>query len=286
MADNYITDAGAGGNTYRSDDITGVHWPYVKLAWGSDGTGTICDTANPIPVDVVTLPAANLGQRAMAASLSIVPASDIADATYIGDVKFGEELPAGTQLVGKVGIDQTTPGTTNAVAPISGQAGIAGGTGVDGVTVPRVTLATDVGLPAGAAEVGFVGAAGQSDYAYDGATKCTIKRFHTVTSTSDTSIITAVAGKKFRILSLTILGLSATVTNVHLETKTTNTDCFGDSTNPIPISVDADGDNIPGVALNWNPGGWFETADANEDMAVILSAAQPVLICGNYIEVA
>jgi hypothetical protein len=37
------------------------------------------------------------------------------DATYIGDIKFGEELPAGTQLIGKIGIDQTTPGTTNLV---------------------------------------------------------------------------------------------------------------------------------------------------------------------------
>jgi len=37
------------------------------------------------------------------------------DATYIGDIKFGEGLPAGTNIIGKVGIDQTTPGTTNAV---------------------------------------------------------------------------------------------------------------------------------------------------------------------------
>lgn len=92
--------------------------------------------------DIVTLPSGNLGMQTMAASLSVVPASDITDATYIGDIKFGEELPAGTQLLGKVGIDQvsananevvvksitagsniigkvsidqTTPGTTNAV---------------------------------------------------------------------------------------------------------------------------------------------------------------------------
>jgi hypothetical protein len=40
---------------------------------------------------------------------------------------------------------------------IVGQAGIAGGTGVDGATVPRVTLATNVGLPAGLAFIGKVG---------------------------------------------------------------------------------------------------------------------------------
>lgn len=66
-------------------------------------------------VDIKEFPAGNLGQQLKAASLSVAPASDIADATYIGDVKFGEELPAGTQLIGKVGIDQTTPGTTNLV---------------------------------------------------------------------------------------------------------------------------------------------------------------------------
>jgi hypothetical protein len=40
---------------------------------------------------------------------------------------------------------------------IVGQAGIAAGTGVDGATVPRVTLATNVGLPAGTSVIGKVG---------------------------------------------------------------------------------------------------------------------------------
>lgn len=38
-----------------------------------------------------------------------------ADGTYIGDIKFGESLPAGTAIIGTVGIDQTTPGDTNGV---------------------------------------------------------------------------------------------------------------------------------------------------------------------------
>ena len=59
-------------------------------------------SGSELQVDVVGLPAGNLGQQAMAASLSVVPASDVTDATYIGDIKFGEELPAGTQLIGKV----------------------------------------------------------------------------------------------------------------------------------------------------------------------------------------
>ncbi len=53
-------------------------------------------------VDIVSLPAGNLGQQTAAASLSVAPATDIADATYIGDIKFGEALPAGTAEIGKL----------------------------------------------------------------------------------------------------------------------------------------------------------------------------------------
>lgn len=55
-------------------------------------------------VDIVSLPSGNLGQQAMAASVSVVPASDITDATYIGDVKFGESLPAGTNNIGDMDV--------------------------------------------------------------------------------------------------------------------------------------------------------------------------------------
>jgi hypothetical protein len=63
-------------------------------------------------------------------------------------------LAAGSALIGKVGIDQTTPGTTNAVAPISGQAGVAGGAGAVGATVQRTTLASDDPLVAATGATG------------------------------------------------------------------------------------------------------------------------------------
>lgn len=65
-------------------------------------------------------------------------------------------LAAGANLIGKVGIDQTTSGTTNLVSTISGQNGVAGGSGVTGATVQRVVLATDVALPAGTNSIGGV----------------------------------------------------------------------------------------------------------------------------------
>ena len=367
-------DAGSGGAEVLHDVIDSKVAQAVLVMYSTgDGSGNVVMTDAPLPVDIradnaggivvaalpagnnnignvdiVTLPSGNLGMRAMAASLSVTPASDITDGTYIGDIKVGEALPAGTALLGKVGIDQTTPGTTNAVVEASASAiktavelidnaidgnylnvnVNAAGTdltmnaGVLTAQTQRVTIATDdevnnlLGtidadtgaiktaveimddwddgsdhcesvLVAGTAEAGFVGVGVQTDYAYDGTTKCTIKRFHVVTSTDDATVIAAPTGtKKIRVLSFSIVALSATVTNVYFQTKTTNTDCFGDNGNPIPIATDADGDNTAGVVLPWNPGGWFETADADEIMAIRLSAAQPVLVCGNYIEVA
>ncbi len=127
MADNVAITAGS-GTSIKTDQIGSDHYQIVKLADGTtDASGVI---------------AADIGVKANA--LRVAPASDITDATYIGDIKFGEALPAGTaaigklaantgvdigdvdvtslpalaagtNLVGKVGIDQTTPGTTNRV---------------------------------------------------------------------------------------------------------------------------------------------------------------------------
>lgn len=55
----------------------------------------------------------------------------------------GIVLAAGSAIIGKVGIDQTTPGTTDHVSPISGQAGIDGGSGAVSAKTVRVTINTD-----------------------------------------------------------------------------------------------------------------------------------------------
>lgn len=55
----------------------------------------------------------------------------------------GTVLAAGSAIIGKVGFDRTTPGTTNSVAPISGQDGVAGGSGAVSALTQRVVLATD-----------------------------------------------------------------------------------------------------------------------------------------------
>ena len=125
-----------------------------------------------------------------------------------------------------------------------------------------------------------------SSVVYDGTTACTVKRFNVVTSTSGTAVIPAPTGtKKIRVLSLSAICLSATSYTWYLETGTTGTDTFGTAAGQIKFDMDGT-DGPSGLVLPWNPGGWFETADADESLDVILSAAQLILLCGNYIEVA
>jgi hypothetical protein len=54
LADNFVANAGSGGSTFASDDISSVQYPRVKLVHGADGTndGDI-STANPLPVRVL-----------------------------------------------------------------------------------------------------------------------------------------------------------------------------------------------------------------------------------------
>lgn len=56
---------------------------------------------------------------------------------YVGGLTIGAALPAGTNLIGKVGIDQTTPGTTNGVqvnAALPAGTNIIGKVGIDQTT--------------------------------------------------------------------------------------------------------------------------------------------------------
>jgi len=85
MADNITITEGT-GTTVASDQIGTVHYQEIKLI---DGTK---DSVTPVTVDV--------GVKANA--LRVAPANDITDGTYIGDIKFGESIPAGTNAIGKL----------------------------------------------------------------------------------------------------------------------------------------------------------------------------------------
>ena len=53
MADNFIANVGAGGDTFAADDVGGVKYPVSKLDIGGDGVSSMVTSSNPLPsVDV------------------------------------------------------------------------------------------------------------------------------------------------------------------------------------------------------------------------------------------
>lgn len=197
---------------------------------------------------------------------------------------------------------------------IAGQAGIAGGTGVDGSNVPRVTLATNVALPAGTNAIGKLAAnsgvdigdvdilsiaAGDNnignvdvvtqparvattdtitaklatDAIQNGTTALTPKFAVIDNATSgDNTIVSAVASKKIRVLSLFLVAAGAV--NVRFESGAGGTALTGQ------MNLAANG----GFVLPFNPVGWFETA-SNTLLNLELSGAVSVDGSLTYVEV-
>lgn len=52
MSDNFVANAGWGGDTFAADDVAGVKYPRSKVAFGSDGSATDVSTTAPLPVRV------------------------------------------------------------------------------------------------------------------------------------------------------------------------------------------------------------------------------------------
>lgn len=50
MADNVVTNAGVGGETFATDEIGGVHHPRSKVGFGEDGVYADVSSGNPMPV--------------------------------------------------------------------------------------------------------------------------------------------------------------------------------------------------------------------------------------------
>lgn len=145
MADNVTADPAAGGATFATDDIGGVHHPYAKMEWGADNTATkvttgggalpIQDGGNSITVDgsvTATGPLTDTELRAtpvpVDASGAAVPVTD----------NGGSLTVDGTVAVTDGGGSITVDGT---VAVTNGALGVTGG-GVE-ATALRVTVATD-----------------------------------------------------------------------------------------------------------------------------------------------
>ncbi|MBT9158923.1 MAG: hypothetical protein DDT26_00172 [Dehalococcoidia bacterium] len=67
MADNFVANPGAGGDTFAADEIAGVKFPRSKLGFGADGAYADVSDANRLPVDV-SFPATQLVSGTVAVS--------------------------------------------------------------------------------------------------------------------------------------------------------------------------------------------------------------------------
>jgi hypothetical protein len=75
MTDNVKLNPGVGGDTIGADDVAGVKYQVVKLAFGSDGSVAMVDADHGVPVSAAALPlpagaATEAGQDAQAAALA------------------------------------------------------------------------------------------------------------------------------------------------------------------------------------------------------------------------
>jgi hypothetical protein len=103
VADDLTLNAGSGGATLAADDIGGIYYQRVKVAWGVDGASVDASATDPLPVDVIAaLPAGTNAIGKLAANSGV----------DIGDVDV-TSIAAGSNLIGNVGIGVRTSGGTS-----------------------------------------------------------------------------------------------------------------------------------------------------------------------------
>lgn len=120
-------------------------------------------------------------------------------------------LPAGTALIGKVGLDQTTPGTTNAISLAQiGANTVLTGNGITGTGSQRVTIASDnTAFTVNAAQSGtwnITNISGTVSLPTGAATETTLGTLNTNFVRPATSTVTSVAGNTS---SVTLLASNA-----------------------------------------------------------------------------
>jgi len=76
MADDYVANAGAGGATFASDEISGRHFARIKTVWGVDGSQIDTSASAPLPVQVI-------GQATSGASLHRLISAATTNATSV-----------------------------------------------------------------------------------------------------------------------------------------------------------------------------------------------------------
>jgi hypothetical protein len=203
-------------------------------------------SGNPVPFGLTfntTQPTVTTGQ-AVSAQGTARGGQIVSTGVDTFNVTVNAALPAGTNLVGKVGIDQTTVGTTNAVslaqigATTIVNGGVAGTIAVGGMTAVN---ATSTGNPEFSGGIAVVAAnptkatnGQRTGVATDAAGRVITVASHgreqvafqttTITSaTSETTVVTAIAAVFADIVSISFFNKSATGTLVTLKDSTAGT---------------------------------------------------------------
>lgn len=170
-ADNTVILTPGSGVTMRTQDVgSGVQSPYNIL--GNISGTSIYGTAGTSNAAVLSVQGIASGTALPVSSTTLATAAnqatEIAGIGAIGDAAWtsgngsiiaiaktiagntGAAIPAGTAVIGKVGVDQTTPGTTNGAAIVGINAATAlAGNGATGTGSIRVTIANDNTFPTG-----------------------------------------------------------------------------------------------------------------------------------------
>ena len=145
MPDNTTLNPGVGGDSIASDDIGGVKFQRVKVAFGVDGVAADVSAIDPLPVAGIFFPAT---QPVSAASLPL-PAGAATETTLaalnakVTAVNTGAVvLAAGAAVVGSLAANQSVNNAQTAGVAT------AAGAGVSTAGTQRMVLATDVIQPA------------------------------------------------------------------------------------------------------------------------------------------
>lgn len=218
----------------------------------------ITPTVQTLPFRIVSLNSASVtGTPTLAGAAAGVadythPAQGISDGTYAWrratvsatgtlSVQDTSATPAGANIIGKVGIDQTTPGTTNLVAVSSISTSI-----VPGTAATNLGKAEDAASASGDTGVGVLGVrndtlaaqtSASGDYGFHAldqagilitagaprALKVTPTVVTITSSTTETTVLAAVASTFLDVYGITFNNTSATATKVTLRDATAGT---------------------------------------------------------------
>lgn len=281
--------------------------PVSGTVTANAGTGTMAVSAAslPLPAGAATettlaalntkVTAVNTGavviSGALPAGAAVIGAVTQSGTWNIGTVTTLPALVAGTAIVGKVGIDQTTPGTTNLVSigtngtvalnaaiPTGanvigaltanqsvnnsqlGGVAVAVGTGISSTGTQRVTLATDIALPPAAAAPATYSAA--------------VVGLASALTATDIFTITGSATKTIRVSRIVVNGVQTTAAQVNvLIIKRSTANTAGTSAAATAVSYDSANAAATATVLSY-------TANPTTGTAVGTASARRAFIPG------